>query len=99
MARTQAVTCDMEPALEALRTLTRVLPRLESVTGSVPDLVALAPELICELGFDRGLISRITDNIWYLELMYVMGDPEWADAILQAGRAHPPGPGPRPPRA
>jgi len=74
---------------DSLRSLTRVLPRLESATSSVPELVALAPQLICELGFDRGLISRVTDNVWHPELMYVMGDPEWAATILEAGKTDP----------
>jgi DNA-binding CsgD family transcriptional regulator/GAF domain-containing protein len=69
--------------------LTRVLPRLEAATCSVSELVAVTPELICELGFDRGLISRVTDGIWYPELMYIMGDPDWAARVTEAGKSEP----------
>lgn len=79
----------LERSVDSLQTLTRVLPRLESTTCSVPELVALAPELICELGFDRGLISRVVDNVWYPELMYVMGDPEWSAEITEIGKTAP----------
>lgn len=72
-----------------MRALVAVLPRLEAAPATVPDLVALAPELICELGFDRGLVSRVADGIWYPELMYVVGDPEWAAQIGTAGKERP----------
>jgi hypothetical protein len=43
--------------------------------------VATTSQLICELGFDRGLISRVEDDIWCPELMYVVDDPD-AGALL-----------------
>lgn len=74
---------------ENLRRLTAVLSRLDAATCSVPELVALAPELICELGFDRGLVSRVSDGVWYPELMFIMGDPEWSAEVTQAGKTMP----------
>ncbi len=74
---------------EDLRRLTAVLTRLDSATRSVPELVTLAPELICELGFDRGLVSRVTDGVWYPELMFIMGDPEWSAEVTEVGKSMP----------
>lgn len=72
-----------------MRALVSVLTRLQAAPCTVPELVALAPELICELGFERGLISRVEDGVWYPELMYVVGDPEWAAEIGSAGKTRP----------
>lgn len=69
--------------------LSDVLTRLEAATCSVSGLVALAPQLICELGFDRGLISRVTNAVWQPELMYVVGDPDWAAEITKVGKTQP----------
>jgi len=67
-----------------------VLPRLEAAGRSVPELVGVAPELICELGFDRGMISRVQDNVWYPELMYVVGgDPTLPERVMEAGNVRP----------
>ena len=76
-------------SISNMRALVSVLPRLEAAPCSVPELVALAPELICELGFDRGLISRVENGMWYPELMYIVGDPAWAAEIGQAGKTAP----------
>ncbi len=72
-----------------MRALVPVLARIEAAPATVPELVALGPELVCELGFDRGLISRVENGIWYPELMYVVGDPEWAAEIGTAGKTAP----------
>jgi DNA-binding CsgD family transcriptional regulator len=72
-----------------LRALAAVLPRLEAASCSVADLVALAPELVCELGFDRGLVSRVEGGVWFPVLMYIVGDPEWAKQIEAAGTEAP----------
>lgn len=72
-----------------MRALAAVLPRLEAASCSVTDLVALAPELICELGFDRALVSRVEDGLWLPVLMYIVGDPEWARQIEAAGTKAP----------
>jgi len=75
---------------EVLATVSGVLPRLQAAATSVPELVTVAPELICELGFDRGMISRVQDNVWYPELVFVMGgDPTWAERIPEAGNTRP----------
>jgi DNA-binding CsgD family transcriptional regulator/GAF domain-containing protein len=79
----------MERASEANETLARVLGRLEAAPCSVSDLIRLIPQFICELGFSRGLISRVEGNVWYPELMYVVDDPEWAEELTRLGKAYP----------
>lgn len=80
----------MQRAAEATRLLTRIIGRMEAAGCSVSGLVELAPQLICELGFDRGLISRVSpDGVWTAELMFIMGDPEWAEMIAKAGQDAP----------
>lgn len=79
----------VERAAEATRLLTRGISRMEAANCSVSELVELAPQLICELGFDRGLISRVTEGVWHPELMFIMGDPQWAEEITQAGQSEP----------
>ena len=69
--------------------LAGVLRRLEAAPGGVADLVGLAPELVCELGFDRALVSRVEGGVWYPVLMFVVGDPEWARQIEAAGTEAP----------
>ncbi|MGQ0466672.1 MAG: LuxR C-terminal-related transcriptional regulator [Sporichthyaceae bacterium] len=51
--------------------------------------MALVPELVCELGFDRGLVSRVENGVWYPVLMYIVGDPGWAAEIGSAGAEAP----------
>ncbi len=79
----------LDRASEANETLANVVRRLEAAPCSVSDLIRLIPQLICELGFSRGLISRVEDNIWTPELMYVVGDPTWAEELTKLGQAQP----------
>ena len=74
---------------DASRRLGDVLARLESAPCSVPDLVELAPQLICELGFDRALISHVADGLWVSESVFVKNDPEWAADINRVGQEQP----------
>lgn len=64
------------------------LARLSGV-ASVCDLIDRAPEEMCRLGFDRAMISRVHGSLWVPEAFHIVGDPEWAHEILQAGRAQP----------
>jgi DNA-binding CsgD family transcriptional regulator len=54
-----------------------VLPRLEAAAWSVAELTEVAPELVCRLGFDRALISRVDGSVWQPKAMYVAHDPSW----------------------
>jgi DNA-binding CsgD family transcriptional regulator len=63
---------------------------LESHSDSVAELVAAAPEMVCRLGFDRAMISRIQHGVWYPELMFILsGDVSWAEQITTAGNTRP----------
>jgi DNA-binding CsgD family transcriptional regulator/GAF domain-containing protein len=79
----------LERATASRATIIRALPRLEAAAWSVPELISVAPEMVCELGFDRGMISRVENNIWYPELMFAIGDPETAAETIEAGKAVP----------
>jgi len=80
----------LERRSQVVTVVAAVLPRLEAAGHSVSELVSAAPELICELGFDRGMISRVQNNIWYPELMYVVGgDPSLGERVTEAGNTRP----------
>jgi DNA-binding CsgD family transcriptional regulator len=55
----------------------------------VQELLSEVPELVCRLGFDRALLSRVEDDAWHAELMFILGDPVWAAEIVEAGRKRP----------
>lgn len=71
------------------RLLGDVLGLLESAPSTVAELVRLAPQLPCRLGFDRAILSHIVDGVWISETVYVIDDPKWADEINKIGREHP----------
>lgn len=71
------------------RRLGGVLAKLEAASSSVPDVAALAPQLICELGFDRAIISWVEDSVWVPEAVFIVNDPSWAADITRVGREHP----------
>lgn len=81
---------DTERSERMLGALARVLPRLDAQAHSIPELVGSVPELVCELGFDRAMISRVQDGIWYPQLMFILGgDPRSAEEIIAAGNTRP----------
>ncbi|HUR73141.1 MAG TPA: LuxR C-terminal-related transcriptional regulator [Sporichthya sp.] len=53
---------DLARRSDRLDRLVAVLARLDVPTRSVSDLLAAVPDLICELGFDRAVITRISDE-------------------------------------
>jgi DNA-binding CsgD family transcriptional regulator/GAF domain-containing protein len=78
-------------SLQRIAALSRVQESLARLSGiaSVSALIDRAPEEVCRLGFDRAMISRVHGSLWVPEAFHVVGDPEWAHEILQAGRAEP----------
>lgn len=58
-------------------------------TSSVAALIDQALPSVCELGFDRVILSRICDCSWVVKAMCVPTDPEWASEIVQVGQEHP----------
>jgi DNA-binding CsgD family transcriptional regulator len=78
-------------SLQRIAALSRVQESLARLSGisSASALIDRAPEEVCRLGFDRAIISRVHGSLWTPEAVHVAGDPEWAQEILQAGRAEP----------
>lgn len=66
-----------------------VLARLEAAPCSVRELVTMAPRLVCDLGFDRAIISHIADGMWVSQAVFIADNPEWADAINRVGQEQP----------
>ena len=73
---------------EILQAVGPALGRLQSV-DSLPRLVALVPEVICGLGFDRAIVSSVVDAHWVTQAAYVVGDEEWATVITRTGQEAP----------
>lgn len=71
------------------RLLGDVLGLLESAPSTVAELVRMAPQLPCRLGFDRAILSRVVEGVWISEAVYVADDPKWADEINRIGQEHP----------
>ena len=65
------------------------LEELESAPCSVSSLVELAPRLICELGFDRAIISHVEAGMWVSESVFIVKDEQWAHDINRIGREQP----------
>ncbi|HWU22484.1 MAG TPA: GAF domain-containing protein, partial [Nocardioides sp.] len=72
----------------AVRTVREALADLRDVTDTSL-VIRAGAEAICRLGFDRAIVSRVEENTWLTEAIYVDGDSEWAAEILQAGRTMP----------
>jgi LuxR family transcriptional regulator, regulator of acetate metabolism len=78
-------------SLQRIAALSRVQESLARLSGisSVSALIDRAPEEVCHLGFDRAIISRVHGSSWVPEAVHIVGDPGWAQEILQVGRAEP----------
>lgn len=66
-----------------------VLTRLEAAPCSVKAVVDAAPRMIGDLGFDRGIVSRIVDGVWISQGVFIADDPQWAEAINRIGQEQP----------
>jgi LuxR family transcriptional regulator, regulator of acetate metabolism len=64
------------------------LSRLHGV-DSVEQMLERAPAELCRCGFDRAIVSRVDESMWWVENVHVKGDPEWASEIARVGRAYP----------
>jgi DNA-binding CsgD family transcriptional regulator/GAF domain-containing protein len=64
------------------------LASLSSV-NSPAKLIEQAAAAVCQIGFDRSILSRIDDSSWVPEKVHVERDAKWADEILAVGRAQP----------
>ncbi|NYD38815.1 LuxR C-terminal-related transcriptional regulator [Actinomycetospora corticicola] len=56
---------------------------------STAALVTKVPSVVCALGFDRAIVSRVEDSVWIPEHVAIERDPTWAGQILEIGRGNP----------
>jgi DNA-binding CsgD family transcriptional regulator len=75
---------------DALQLIRSALTRFKAVE-TTKQLMELAPEVICELGFDRAMMSAVVDQQWVVQTAYVVGDEEWAGKLVETGQ-HVPAP-------
>jgi DNA-binding CsgD family transcriptional regulator/GAF domain-containing protein len=91
---------DVRALAERLRT--QELAGRELATGRVREMLGLLHDIdstavlieqavaaVCQLGFDRAIVSRVENDIWVAESVYVGRDHRWAEDILKAGRENP----------
>jgi DNA-binding CsgD family transcriptional regulator len=56
---------------------------------SVDQLVAECPRAICQLGFDRGMLSLVDKSVWTPASAHSEREPEWAHELVASGRRNP----------
>jgi DNA-binding CsgD family transcriptional regulator len=71
-----------------LRNVQAALSRFQQ-SDTVSGIIDATPAIVCTLGFDRAIVSRIHESMWLTEALHIDGDKEWAEEILQVGRSHP----------
>lgn len=64
---------------------------LESIQHleTVEQIFKAGAKAVCDLGFDRAIVSRLEESMWTTEVIHVAGDEAWADEILEAGKHAP----------
>ncbi len=78
---TRTLSSSMELVREALA-------RFDRVT-SVEQLVRECPRAICQLGFDRAMLSLVDKSVWTPASAYSDHEPDWAHQLVESGQAHP----------
>ena len=73
---------------EAMNYVRIAIENLRQV-GTVAELVSKAPAEVAKLGFERCLLSKISDSKWIARSAYVSGDDELADAMIAVGNRTP----------
>jgi DNA-binding CsgD family transcriptional regulator len=76
---------EREGALERVRSALALLRDVESTD----ELVDQAVVAICQLGFDRAIVSRVENELWVAQSVYVGRDAKWAEEILQVSKSNP----------
>lgn len=71
-----------------LRNVQSALSRFQQ-SDTVSEIIDATPAIICGLGFDRAIVSRIHESLWVTEAIHIEGDKEWAEKILEIGRSNP----------
>jgi DNA-binding CsgD family transcriptional regulator/GAF domain-containing protein len=81
----EAVTARRAEAVSYVRVAIENLRQI----GTVAELVSRAPIEAARLGFDRCLVSKISDAKWIPRAAYAEGDDELADAMVDVGKRTP----------
>lgn len=76
-------------SVELIRRIRRALSHLESA-ATPAQLLSLAAEEACTLGFDRVGVSTVDVTHWHLKAMVIDKDPHLAEEMLSASREQPP---------
>lgn len=69
--------------------LTPVIAQLEALPCVVSTIAAATPRLVCDLGFDRAVISTVADGVWSAEHAYIPDEPAWSAEVDRIGRENP----------
>ncbi|MGQ0466993.1 MAG: LuxR C-terminal-related transcriptional regulator [Sporichthyaceae bacterium] len=76
---------ERERSFERVRETLALLRDIESSA----ELIDQAVVAVCELGFDRAIVSRVENNLWVAQSVYVGRDVRWAQEILEASQQNP----------
>lgn len=74
------------PAADALRRVARALDDLRALP-TIEQLIERAPVALCQVGFDRAMISRVVESEWVIERFYSQVDPAEAAQITEQAKA------------
>jgi DNA-binding CsgD family transcriptional regulator len=86
--RPEVAQCRAKQKNDRYAATRNALSRLHGV-DSVEQMLERAPAELCRCGFDRAIVSRVDESMWWVENVHVKGDPEWASDIARVGRAYP----------
>jgi len=76
---------ERESSFERVREMLALLREVDSTT----ELVDQAVIAVCQLGFDRAIVSRVENSLWVAQSVYVGRDVRWAEEILNASKNNP----------
>ncbi len=76
---------ERERSFDHVREVLALLRDIESSS----ELIDQAVVAVCQLGFDRAIVSRVENNLWVAQSVYVGRDVRWAEEILRASQQNP----------
>jgi DNA-binding CsgD family transcriptional regulator len=76
---------ERERSFERVRETLALLQDVQSTS----ELIDQAVVAVCQLGFDRAILSRVENDLWVAESVYVGRDVRWAEEILRASQQNP----------
>jgi DNA-binding CsgD family transcriptional regulator len=76
---------ERERSFERVRETLALLQDVQSTT----ELIDQAVIAVCHLGFDRAIVSRVENDLWVAQSVFVGRDVRWAEEILRASQQNP----------